>query len=566
MTFTRLRSKLHLPVRKITYTKPYSIGGVGLEMLDPFEMNKPVGEWAIATTTINRDYSGLYFVEELTFVLNNSTQSQKTLETWGNNPQCIDVISEGVQAGTQDYSRATVNRLQEEFFVMAESYTKTFNLVRNYNLLVSKKPISIVAKNIEDPVALGEEVSSTYMASKAENLALKTDILREWGINRTYTHQVLVADAEQCQYQKGITEKIATSDTIVNRKRINRGYCDEIYITEMMLQGQKILRSYADSVCVSGKNISQWDISRTFNGAIVIDDTQSYKQNVKRYYEVGIIARDEKKQEWQVNKKYASEMKVVDAHCSAWTVWGVYKEAVKIEDTVKSACMILRAYNDALKVTEKAQKAISTEFQATVKCDDIKEGLWLIDKTVTETVATSEYINATLQGIIKDGLKIKDGRWRYQTNGVISDIVVNRGELTLDEFIQKADNPAQYNRFIEFKVGDYEYQDAIYKIELARTNLNTKSVLYDYAVHVDIPDTFDRGEAAVDGETNVYFNKHFYHAPEVNVSTTGGTEILIPRIIALDGEDDNGRYFTVILENSSGESKAGRISWSARGY
>ena len=119
---------------------------------------------------------------------------------------------------------------------------------------------------------------------------------------------------------------------------------------------------------------------------------------------------------------------------------------------------------------------------------------------------------------------------------------------------------------MEFKVGDYEYKNAVYRMVLSRSNINSTPLFYGYEVHVDIPDTIDRGECAVSGETKVYFNKHYYHAPEINVTTTGGTEVLIPRIVSIDNEDSMGRYFTVILENLSGESKVGRISWSARGY
>lgn len=185
---------------------------------------------------------------------------------------------------------------------------------------------------------------------------------------------------------------------------------------------------------------------------------------------------------------------------------------------------------------------------------------------ITDTLGLEDNLSQKIQDAYEEEAEAKDMWLRATMNGVLSDVLLSEGGLSFEEFQKKANSSVGYTPFMEFRVGDYEYQKAIYKIELTRKNLNANTQLYDYAVHVDIPDTIDRGESAVDGETKIYFNKHYYHAPEVNVTVVSGTEVIMPTILDLDGEDDNGRYFTVILQNTAGESKAGRISWSARGY
>lgn len=191
---------------------------------------------------------------------------------------------------------------------------------------------------------------------------------------------------------------------------------------------------------------------------------------------------------------------------------------------------------------------------------------WTIGRVYNESFNVTDKTIKEVCGYKHESISIKDRRMSAATNGVLSNILFSEGEELYEDFQRTVDKVAGYTPFIEFRVGDYEYKNAIYRMLVTRKNLNANSLIYDYAVHVDIPDTFDRGDAVVSGETKIYFNKHYYNAPEVNVTVTGGNEILIPRILTLNGEDEAGRYFSVILENSTGESKTGRISWSARGY
>ena len=165
-------------------------------------------------------------------------------------------------------------------------------------------------------------------------------------------------------------------------------------------------------------------------------------------------------------------------------------------------------------------------------------------------------------------ISIRDIRIRQTPCGVLSDIVVNDHAITLDEFKRLANKASGYNTFTEFKVGEYEYQDALYRLAIRRKNAASNPLVYDYAIHVDIDDVKDRGAADIPAEeTKVYFNRTYYTTPDVVVNVCGGTEgePVIPYITE-QGGDDRGKYFKIILRNAAGKVVAGRISWNSNGY
>lgn len=165
-------------------------------------------------------------------------------------------------------------------------------------------------------------------------------------------------------------------------------------------------------------------------------------------------------------------------------------------------------------------------------------------------------------------ISIRSVRIKQTPCGVLSDIVVNDHAITLDEFNRLANKASGYNTFTEFKVGEYEYQDALYRLAIRKKNAASSPFVYDYAIHVDIDDVKDRGAADIPAEeTKVYFNRTYYTTPDVVVNVCGGTEgePVIPYITE-QGEDVKGKYFKIILRNAAGKVVAGRISWNSNGY
>ena len=165
-------------------------------------------------------------------------------------------------------------------------------------------------------------------------------------------------------------------------------------------------------------------------------------------------------------------------------------------------------------------------------------------------------------------ISIRSIRIRQTPCGVLSDIVVNDHAITPDEFNRLANKASGYNPFTEFKVGEYEYKDALYRLAIRKKNSASNPLVYDYTIHVDIDDVKDRGTADIPAEeTKVYFNRAYYTTPDVVVIVCGGAEgnVVIPSITE-QGEDDRGKYFKIILKDATGKVVAGRISWNSNGY
>ena len=94
-----------------------------------------------------------------------------------------------------------------------------------------------------------------------------------------------------------------------------------------------------------------------------------------------------------------------------------------------------------------------------------------------------------------------------------------------------------------------------------------KPTISNLTMHVDIPDTDDRGTTQITdttAATRVLFNKHYYNPPEINVVLLGGsteTGVLTPYIVTV-----TSTYFDVEIRNSSTNRVTGSISWFAKGY
>jgi hypothetical protein len=158
------------------------------------------------------------------------------------------------------------------------------------------------------------------------------------------------------------------------------------------------------------------------------------------------------------------------------------------------------------------------------------------------------------------------------SEGVLSDLHIINTPIDFDKFVEMAQSPALYNPFMDFKVGEYEYKDAIVKVKLSTTTQETFPSLVNCTMHVDIPDTDDRGTVEItdaNAPTKVYFNKFYYNPPEVIVVLRGGNTadgMVTPNIVSTDLSDNEGRYFEVELLDSYGVRKTGSISWTSKGY
>lgn len=157
------------------------------------------------------------------------------------------------------------------------------------------------------------------------------------------------------------------------------------------------------------------------------------------------------------------------------------------------------------------------------------------------------------------------------SNAVIEAIELSQDIFTENDFMEALQKSPGYESFIDFNVGDYEYEQALMRIQIISNATQSQPLLYDVAARVDIDDTDDRGNVEITdttGPTKVYYNKHYYTAPEVQATVVGGTGAMssVAFILSTDGQDEQGRYFEIELHDDSGNLTTGIVAWQAKGW
>lgn len=263
-------------------------------------------------------------------------------------------------------------------------------------------------------------------------------------------------------------------------------------------------------------------------------------------------------------------------------------EKVHISDTYKRIWKTLQTFREELKTLDKVYRNIYAIRDDRIAIADKR--LVKLERTLHEAVETDESFNRDMVFIrgFEDLARIGDGLTRdigknqaedialydafvRASNGYIESVQAISSFREADDFLAMSDTPPLYEQFTDFNVGDYEYEKALLRLRVVSKATQAQPLLYDVSPHVDIDDTDDKGQLEIKDTTaamKVYYNKHYYNAPEVNAMVKGGTGTTtpVPNILTTDGQDKKGRYFEIELLNSSGNRTTGIVSWVAKGW
>lgn len=259
-----------------------------------------------------------------------------------------------------------------------------------------------------------------------------------------------------------------------------------------------------------------------------------------------------------------------------------------VRDDYKKIWQTVQTFREELKTLDKVYRNIYAVRDDRIAIADKR--LVKLERTLHEAVDTDESFNrnvAFVRGLaelarIGDGLTRDIGKnpaedialydaYVRASNSYIESVQVVSSFKEMDDFTAMADTPPMYEQFTDFNVGDYEYEKALLRLRVVSKATQAQPLLYDVSPHVDIDDTDDKGQLEIKdttAATKVYYNKHYYNAPEVNAMVKGGTGATtpVPNILTTDGQDDKGRYFEIELLNSSGNRTTGIVSWVAKGW
>lgn len=206
----------------------------------------------------------------------------------------------------------------------------------------------------------------------------------------------------------------------------------------------------------------------------------------------------------------------------------------------------------------------------TLTFDELLRRIAKIRRNVEEIVGVAGRTFSKYTDMQVEFLTLLDALLRA-CQGVIADVGVYHGGITLDDFKGLLKQPSGYEPFIPYVVGDYEYEKALVRLLIKAGSAGSQPAIYDAVVNVDIDDTVDRGEVNINTTSEpikVHFNKHYYTKPEVSISLRSGNTAdgtITPNITEI-GQDDSGFYFMVELLKSNGTRTSGRITWTSVGY
>ena len=244
-------------------------------------------------------------------------------------------------------------------------------------------------------------------------------------------------------------------------------------------------------------------------------------------------------------------------------------ERIKAHSSIYSS--VLHNQGEILHVSDlKANNLAKKQKEAFAISELFKKYVPVVRK-IYETINVSDKVGKSSKISEKELLNIIDVLIRA-CEGVLSDVIVQKGGITLEEFLAAVEAPSLHQPFTEFKVGEYEYKDALVRVVLQSTSRDMNPSITACTMNVDIPDTDDRGTVKITNTsiaTKVHFNRFYYNAPEVVVTLIGGSTsngTVIPNIVSTELQDDEGRYFEVELLKTDGSRTTGTISWASKGY
>lgn len=293
--------------------------------------------------------------------------------------------------------------------------------------------------------------------------------------------------------------------------------------------------------------------------------------------------------EWRsgMQKLACEQVKALD-HIAKHAVSAQF-DGFHVQESYKKIWQTLQAFREELKTLDKVYRNIYAVRDDRITIADKR--LLKLERTLRESIdTTDESFNRNVDFVrgFEDLARIGDGLTRdigknpaedialydafvRASNGYIESVQAVSSFREADDFLAMSDTPPLYEQFTDFNVGDYEYEKALLRLRVVSKATQAQPLLYDVSPHVDIDDTDDKGQLEIKdmtAATKVYYNKHYYNAPEVNAMVKGGTGATtpVPNILTTDGQDDKGRYFEIELLNSSGNRTTGIVSWVAKGW
>ena len=353
---------------------------------------------------------------------------------------------------------------------------------------------------------------------------------------------VTLALAEQLSRSAscGIGESISVADQLA-RETIWERSCEEAF---------SIMETYWDFI--------QFRVSVSESFTVTDDETHKVVKGVKVTLHVAESVPK------SIEKPFPVTIFVEDEFLHRANILREFAETIDFAELVSKNSVL--PFEETFGIVDFFYNMFTENVDEPISVAEVLSRSFSAQRVLSETIVFEELAGRHPRLNKKDLFSVRDTILQA-SNAILNNIFARHGEITKLEDFEKLVNQAPgFTEFIPFRVGEYDYEEALVKIAV-RTNADqAKPTINNLTMHVDIPDTDDRGTASITTTTDVtrvLFNKHYYNPPEVNVVLLGGTGsgVLTPYITAV-----TTTYFEVEIRNASLNRVTGSISWFAKGY
>lgn len=259
-------------------------------------------------------------------------------------------------------------------------------------------------------------------------------------------------------------------------------------------------------------------------------------------------------------------------------------ETIKTSEGYNHIAEFVRAVTERARVVEKHSNEYEYYHEAEPFCiEDYSNREYRINHYHTLTLKDADQRTSRFQRVLTDLINVAEKLINHvdkkqfeemfaedlylkACEGILSNVYITEGEIDGYDFGRAIKTPPGYTEFMDFKVGEYEYQEALVRVTLDAVS-QVQPTAQGIIMHVDIPDTDDRGTMVIANTsepTRVDFHKPYYIIPEVQVtlrSASTSQGVVTPNIVNI-----TKTYFTVELLTTGGARTSGVISWASKGY
>uniref|UniRef100_UPI004028096C hypothetical protein n=1 Tax=Megasphaera sp. TaxID=2023260 RepID=UPI004028096C len=450
-------------------------------------------------------------------------------------------------------------------------------------------------RSVQETLSIAEHHNKLIHATRPESLRITLALPRK--LSRAFQETITAIERYMSHAQPKYDE-MAVTFTDGENKALEVIRSEMIHTTEIYWDNVLFLIHISEDIrtteAVKKTAVKQLD------GAFSFMDSLRRASRLNKVEDLAII--EEKRQaiehelydglhimdEWRndmrtLAREQVKAMDYITKHATSAQFDGFY-----VRDGYKKIWQAVQTFREELKTLDKVYRNIYAIRDDRIAIADKR--LVKLERTLHEAVGTDESFNRDMVFIrgFEDLARIGDGLTRdvgknpaedialydafvRASNSYVESVQVLSSFKEMDDFTAMSDTPPLYEQFTDFNVGDYEYEKALLRLRVVSKATQAQPLLYDVSPHVDIDDTDDKGQLEIKdttAATKVYYNKHYYNAPEVNAMVKGGTGTTtsVPNILTTDGQDDKGRYFEIELLNSSGNRTTGIVSWVAKGW